>query len=114
LHLNDASKDTIVPMATLNTLFAIFAASNPEAMKQKLAASQTKFPFLSKATSNDSWLVIAPNVVTTQELSDALGITDGSVSGAVVVRVENYFGRASTDIWEWIGAKLGVPLGHEI
>ncbi len=101
------------PMALTNTLFAIFAASNPEAMKQKLSSSQNTFPFLSKAASDESWLIIAPNAITTKELSDAFGITDGSVSSAVVVRVENYFGRASTDIWEWIAAKMGVPFGPE-
>ena len=82
-------------------------------MKQKLNASQDKFPFLSKGTSEESWLVIAPVAVTTKELSDAFGITDGSVSAAVVVRVENYFGRANTDIWEWITAKIGVLFGSE-
>jgi hypothetical protein len=100
-------------VATINTLFAIFAASNPEAMRQKLSASQDKFPFLSKPISDESWLVIAPNAVTTKELSDMLGITDGTVSSAIVVRVENYFGRANTDIWEWITAKIGVPFGSE-
>jgi hypothetical protein len=100
-------------VATLNTLFAIFAASNPEAMKQKLSSSQDKFSFLSKPTSEESWLVIAPNTVTTKELSDALGITDGAVSAAVVVRVESYYGRANNDIWEWIAAKIGVPFGPE-
>jgi hypothetical protein len=98
-------------MATPNTLFAIFAASNPDALRQKLAGSQDKF--LSKPTSDDSWILIAPSAVTTKEVSDALGITDGTVSGAVVVRVENYFGRANTDVWEWIVAKIGVPFGSE-
>jgi hypothetical protein len=26
------------------------------------------------------------------------------------VRVENYFGRANKEIWEWITAKMDVPL----
>jgi hypothetical protein len=101
-------------MATTNTLFAIFAPTNATALQAKLADSQTEFPFLSKPTSQDSWLVIAPNRVTTQELCAALGITDGTVSGAVVVRVENYYGRAASDVWEWITAKMGVPLGAEV
>jgi len=101
-------------MASTNTLFAVFAPTNAGALQAKFSASQTSFPFLSKSTSQDSWLVIAPNRVTTQELSDALGVTDGAVSGAIVVRVENYYGRASSDVWEWIVAKMGVPLGAEV
>jgi hypothetical protein len=100
-------------MATSNTLFAIFATSKPDAMRQKLESSQSDFPFLFKNVSTDSWLIIAPNAITTKELSDSFGITDGTISPAVVVRVENYFGRASSDIWEWIGAKMEVPLGAE-
>jgi len=98
-------------MATPNTLFAIFAASNPEALKEKLSSPAADFPILSKVTSDESWFVIAPNAITTIELSNSLGITDGAVGGAVIVRVENYYGRASTDVWEWVVAKLEVPLG---
>lgn len=96
-------------MAMPNALFAVFAASDPDALKQRLETHNT-FQLLSKGTSDESWLLIAPNAVTTIELANALGITDGSVSSAIVVRVENYFGRANTDVWEWIAAKMEVSL----
>ena len=60
--------------------------------------------------TESSWFLIAPNTVITRELSDSLGITDGSVSGGILLRVENYFGRANKDIWEWLAAKMDVPL----
>jgi hypothetical protein len=97
-------------MASPNTLFALFAASNPKALEQKLQAGGTPFPLLNYRVTDSSWLLIAPNTVITRELSDSLGITDGSVSGGVLVRVENYFGRANKDVWEWIAAKMDVPL----
>jgi len=54
--------------------------------------------------------LITPNTVITRELSDSLGITDGSVSGGILVRVENFYGRSNKDTWEWITAKMDVPL----
>lgn len=97
-----------------NTLFAVFAVTNREAFKARVASSQSKFTYFYRAVSEDSWFIIAPSTLTTIEFSDAFGITDGSVSGAIVVRAENYYGRASKDIWEWTAAKLGAPLGREV
>ena len=97
-------------MASPNTLFALFATSNPTAMELKLQTGKTPFPLLNYKVTESSWLLIAPNTVITRELSDSLGISDGSVSGGVLVRVENYFGRANKEVWEWIAAKMDVPL----
>ncbi len=96
-------------MAIPNALFAVFAASHPEALRERLE-KQDRTGILFKPTSDESWLLIASTALTTVELANALGITDGSVSSAIVVRVENYFGRANTEVWEWISAKLEVPL----
>lgn len=41
---------------------------------------------------------------TSIDLSGALGVTDGSSGNAVIVAVGSYYGRASTDTWEWIKA----------
>jgi hypothetical protein len=97
-------------MASPNTLFALFAVSNPKAMEQKLQNWGAPFPVLDYKVTESSWFLIAPNTVITRELSDSLGITDGSVSGGILLRVENYFGRANKDIWEWLAAKMDVPL----
>lgn len=97
-------------MASPNTLFALFAVSVPQAMEQKLQSVGPQVSLLNYRVTDNSWLLIAPNTVITRELSDSLGITDGSVSGGILVRVENYFGRANKEIWEWIVAKLDVPL----
>lgn len=50
-----------------------------------------------------AWLVVHNG--TASELSKRLGVTDGKTSNALVVRVEDYFGRAPRDVWEWIKVK---------
>lgn len=42
---------------------------------------------------------------TAQELSNELGITDGSSGTGVVVAVSSYYGRAPTNIWEWVNSR---------
>ena len=46
------------------------------------------------------WLVSANR--TAKELSDQLGITDGSNGSAIVLEVASYFGRADPNVWSWI------------
>lgn len=42
---------------------------------------------------------------TTQELSNLLGVTDGSSAPGVVVAISSYYGRAPTTLWEWIKSR---------
>jgi hypothetical protein len=51
-----------------------------------------------------AWLISYDG--TAKELSDALGITDGSVGTGVIVTVGSYYGRAPTDIWEWMKVRM--------
>jgi hypothetical protein len=39
---------------------------------------------------------------TSKDLSDALGITDGTAGTAMVASISGYYGRAPNDLWEWI------------
>ena len=55
-------------MATPNALFAMFGASDPEALRARLE-THDKFQLLSKSTSEESWFLIASNAVTTVELA---------------------------------------------
>ena len=44
---------------------------------------------------------------TTKELSDKLGLTTGeNEATGVIVGFSNYYGRAPTDIWEWIKSRM--------
>lgn len=42
---------------------------------------------------------------TSQELSNTIGISDGSSGTGVVVAVSSYFGRAPTNIWDWVQSR---------
>jgi hypothetical protein len=97
-------------MAMQNNLFALIDASNPAAIAQRLASTNLPFAILSQPISGNSWFLITRSAITTEEASAALGITDGSNGSGILVRVENYYGRANTSIWEWIAAKRGLNL----
>jgi hypothetical protein len=43
------------------------------------------------------------------DVSNILGITDGTNGTGVVFSTSAYYGRASTNIWDWIKVKLGTP-----
>lgn len=42
---------------------------------------------------------------TAQELSNILGVTDGSNGTGVIVGVSSYYGRGPTNIWDWISSR---------
>jgi hypothetical protein len=77
---------------------------------ERLASNALPFTILHQAISSDSWFLITRSGITTEELTAALGITDGVSGSGIIVRVENYYGRANTSIWEWVAAKRDVPL----
>jgi hypothetical protein len=84
-------------------VFAVISTKEP----QKLTASVTeKIPDGDRyKLTSDSWLVSFPG--TTTQLTESIGISDGTAGSAVVLAVGNYFGRANPDIWEWL--KLHFP-----
>lgn len=82
-------------------IFAVIATTD----NQKLGPSIAKvFPENHLQINTQSWLVSLDG--TSQELSDKLGVTDGSHGSAVIVSISGYYGRAPTTIWEWMKAKL--------
>ena|ERR1039457_4790413 len=73
------------------------------------AAMREVYPTESYQIEDGKWVVNADSV-TSKQVSDKLGITDKPVSPeatvrAIVVSVGGYYGRAQTDLWEWIAAK---------
>ena len=46
------------------------------------------------------WLVAYKG--TSQQLSDELGISDGSIGSCIIFAISGYWGRAPTSIWEWL------------
>jgi hypothetical protein len=85
-------------------VFAILAPK-PET-KLNLAIIQ-EFPDNFIAIGSGQWFVAGNG--TAKDVSDRLGITSGENGSAIVVTVGGYYGRAATNIWEWVAAKLNEP-----
>lgn len=75
-----------------------------------------KFDLAVKANFADDHLQISPREwliaasgSTAKDISDKLGITDGSKGSAIIFVTAGYYGRAPNNVWEWIGVKLQRP-----
>jgi hypothetical protein len=86
----------------------VFAILSPTVSNPALeAAITTNFP-------ND-WLKIGPGQWLTAgrgtavDVSNLLGISDGKNGVAIIFSIASYFGRADTNVWEWIRVKLSTP-----
>jgi hypothetical protein len=89
-------------MAPPNTLFAVVASSAPDKLGAKI---QEIFPDMNQNIAVGQWLIVAPSTMTTTEISQVLGITDGTNGSALILSSAGYFGRLNVSIWEWIKAK---------
>jgi len=94
-----------IPSPTLR-MFAVLGQTNPELIE---LAIKEKYPNDHYALANWQWLLISEG--TAKTVSDNLGITEGVTGTAVVVLFTSYYGRASTQVWEWIASKMGTPRG---
>jgi hypothetical protein len=57
------------------------------------------------------WLVAAD--MTAKELSEKLGVVDGSAGRVLVAAISSYYGRHAANVWEWIKVKWeGGPHGR--
>jgi len=85
-------------------MFAILAQSNFEEIGRVI---KEKYPEDHYPLLSGQWLLVAEG--TAKSVSDSLGISDGTTGTAVIVLFTSYFGRASTQVWEWLAAKMGTP-----
>jgi hypothetical protein len=86
-------------------VFAVSALAPNAALDAALPA---KFPGNCLQASPTLWLVASGG--TAQEVSDKIGITEGGLGSTIVFSTAGYYGRAPSNIWEWIKAKLEAPL----
>lgn len=94
-------------MAIVNvaTLFAVMSDPGNQAIIHALTES---FPDNHIQIRPGQWFIAGSG--TAKEISDKLKVTPSSESGtAVIVAVSGYYGRASSQIWEWVAAKIGKP-----
>ena len=86
----------------MKSIFAVLGVKRPAALGRKIAEL---YPDDHILVQPGEWLIASSG--TAQSLSDKLGITDASVSAALVVTVAGYFGRKPPTLWEWIKTKWG-------
>jgi len=82
-------------------IFAIFRVGNPIKMEEAL---RLVYPGDYIQVHPGEWLVSA--VGTAKDISDKLGVSTGKdVGAAIIFSMANYYGRAPTEIWDWIKTK---------
>ena len=67
------------------------------------SAILAKYPSAFMQIAPGQWLVSA-KAATAQDISNQLGISDGTNGSGIVFAISGYYGRAVTNIWEWIAA----------
>jgi len=94
-----------MPLVTFQTLFAVMADPANQALPVRL---EEAFADNYIQIRPGQWFVVGTG--TANEISTKLKVTPGNESGpAVIVAVSGYFGRASSQVWEWVAAKVGQP-----
>lgn len=82
-------------------VFAVFDVSRPAEVE---AAIRLHFPDDHLVLRDGQWLVAA-RLMTSRDVSDRLGISEGETGNGIVVAMDAYWGRASNSIWEWMSAR---------
>jgi len=81
-------------------IFVVFRVTDTEAMREAVTRI---FPTDHFDLGTGEWLISAKG--TAQELSDRLGLTDNRVGSAIIFSMQSYYGRAPSNIWDWIKTK---------
>jgi hypothetical protein len=92
-------------------LFIVFS-QRPEMDARLEESVKATYPGNFFSLGRNQWLIAGEG--TAREVSDKLKITGfepPTISSSVVFAISGYFGRASSETWEWIAAKLG---GHVV
>jgi hypothetical protein len=87
------------------TIFAVISVSDNAKL---VTALEANFPGDYIKVGSTEYFVAAPpkSVATAKDLSDKLGITDGTNGIGIVLNTAGYYGRAAPNIWEWLTAKV--------
>jgi hypothetical protein len=83
-------------------VFAVINANKPVNLESAIIRN---FPEDHLKISGTEWLIAARGM-TAKDVSDKLGITDGSNGSAIIFTTANYYGRAPNNVWEWLSVKL--------
>jgi hypothetical protein len=89
-------------------IFVVFHVKDPAKIRAAIAA---KFPNDHLDLGDNEWLVSSKG--TARTVSDEIGITGSapSAGSAIVISMQGYYGRAATNIWDWVKAKAEATDG---
>jgi len=59
---------------------------------------------------NNQWIISANG--TPKDISDKLGVSDGSAGTAMILLVTSYWGRANPDFWQWMSERLSSQVSR--
>ncbi|MGO7157154.1 hypothetical protein [Rhizobium leguminosarum] len=82
------------------SIFVVFRVTKPQILAPIVEA---EFPGNFLKVDEDEWLISAQ--LTAQEVSERLKIPGGENGSAIIFKMSNYFGRAPSDVWDWIKTK---------
>jgi hypothetical protein len=102
--LNFITRPTSLSLRWKMPVFVIIRQKSQNSDKLPAAIERT-YAGNNMQISDEAWLVSA-KTASPKEVSDALGVTDGSNGTAIIVEFDSYFGRAPTNIWAWIKDKI--------
>ena len=86
---------------------SLFAVLSPSVNPKLESAIIEKFPDNHFKINSTQWVVSGKG--SAKIISDTIGITsegDATIGSGVVLAFSGYWGRASTDLWEWMKAKI--------
>jgi hypothetical protein len=87
------------------TVYAVLLPVASPAFEQRIAV---EFPTDHLKVTDTQWLVSAGG--TAVDISNRLGLSEAQTTVGIVFATAGYFGRAPTNVWEWIKNKLESPL----
>jgi hypothetical protein len=82
--------------------FIVLTLAPQQGLDRKVAEI---YPQAHLALSPTAWLVSDVGV-TTKDVCDKINIREGGFSGAMVIKIESYFGFAAPNIWEWLKLRI--------
>jgi hypothetical protein len=90
----------------MQVLFVVFS-SRPEVDPLLEKAIKDNYPGSFYSMDRNRWLIAAE--ATAREVSDQLGITTdpATVPSSQVFAISGYYGRASSEMWDWMATKSG-------
>lgn len=82
------------------SIFVVFSASMPDRLRPVI---EEHYRDDNLEVKPGQWLISANE--TARDLSTRLGLLEPHNGAAIVFKMDSYFGRAPTDIWDWIKTK---------